>query len=52
MLDREKFPKLLDKYYELSGWSLDNGYPTSAKLQELGLDDVAEELKGLGKIGL
>ena len=43
-IDREKFLKLLDKYYELSGWNLTNGHPTRAKLVELGLDDVADEL--------
>jgi len=45
MLDREKFLKLLDKYYELSGWNLTNGCPTRAKLEELGLGDVADELE-------
>jgi len=46
MLDREKFLKLLDKYYELSGWNLTNGCPTRAKLEELGIGDVADELIG------
>ncbi len=45
MLDRAKFLTLLDKYYELSGWDLTNGYPTRAKLEQLGLSDVADELK-------
>ncbi len=43
MLDREKFGRLLDKYYELSGWDLTNGWPTESKLKELGLDDVTWE---------
>ena len=45
MLDREKFLTLLDKYYELSGWDLSNGYPTRAKLEQLGLSDIADKLK-------
>ena len=44
MLDREKFIKLLEKYYELSGWNVTNGCPTRAKLEELGLDDAANEI--------
>jgi aldehyde:ferredoxin oxidoreductase len=39
-LDRERFLKLLDKYYELSGWDLTSGCPTRARLEELGLGDV------------
>ncbi len=44
ILDREKFLKLLDKYYELSGWDIRTGYPSKSKLYELGLEDVAEEI--------
>jgi aldehyde:ferredoxin oxidoreductase len=47
MLDREKFLTLLDKYYELSGWDTASGWPTRAKLEELGLSDVADELDRL-----
>ena len=46
VLDREKFLRILDKYYELSGWDLTNGLPTRTKLEELGLGDVADELDG------
>ena len=51
VLDREKFLTLLDKYYELSGWDLTNGWPTRARLEELNLADVADELEGVGKLG-
>jgi len=44
VLDREKFMKLLDKYYELSGWNVNKGYPSKAKLEELGIGDVADGL--------
>jgi len=47
MLDRAKFLMLLDKYYELSGWNLAKGYPTRAKLEQLELGDVADELKAV-----
>jgi aldehyde:ferredoxin oxidoreductase len=51
VLDRGKFLKLLDKYYELSGWDISNGYPTRAKLEELKLGDVADELENSAKSG-
>ncbi len=48
MLDRVKFLTLLDAYYELSGWDLESGWPTRARLETLGLGDVADELEGVG----
>ncbi|HMK51684.1 MAG TPA: aldehyde ferredoxin oxidoreductase C-terminal domain-containing protein, partial [Thermodesulfobacteriota bacterium] len=41
--------EMLTQYYELRGWN-QNGIPTEAKLRELGLEKVAEDLKKLGKI--
>jgi aldehyde:ferredoxin oxidoreductase len=43
-LDRQRFSELLDEYYALRGWDPETGRPTRAKLEELGLHDVAEEL--------
>jgi aldehyde:ferredoxin oxidoreductase len=43
-LDRQRFERLLDKYFELRGWDLKTGWPKADKLRELGLSDVAEEL--------
>ena len=43
-LDREKFSSLLDEYYALRGWDKVTGRPTTEKLVELGLSDVAREL--------
>lgn len=43
-LDPEKFLRLLDKYYELSGWDIHTGYPSGKKLYELNLGDVAKEI--------
>ncbi len=47
MLDRERFLTLLDKYYELSGWDLERGWPTRARLEALGLGDVADALESV-----
>jgi aldehyde:ferredoxin oxidoreductase len=51
MLDRERFIPLLDKYYQLSGWDAAHGWPTRAKLDELGLSDIADVLQSEGKLG-
>ena len=40
----------LDHYYEESGWDKTTGWPTRAKLEELGLGDIADELDGIGKL--
>jgi aldehyde:ferredoxin oxidoreductase len=48
-IDRVKFEALKDRYYELRGWDVNTGWPTRAKLEELGLKDVADELAGIGK---
>ena len=47
-LDRAQFARLMDEYYTLRGWDVQTGRPTSAKLQELGLADVAEALAKQG----
>lgn len=41
----EEFNKGLDDFYRLRGWDLKRGWPTEAKLIELGLEDVAADLK-------
>ena len=50
-IDRQKFAKLLDEYYCLRGWDPDSGRPTKAKLEQLGLPEVAKDLakRGLAK---
>lgn len=35
---------MLDEYYELRQWDKETGWPTRAKLEELGLKDAADEL--------
>jgi aldehyde:ferredoxin oxidoreductase len=42
-------PGMLDEYYHYRGYSPD-GLPTAARLKELGLNDVLEELQRLDKV--
>ncbi len=50
MFDADKFKKQLTAFYEYSGWDKVTGWPTRAKLEELGLKDVANELASIGKL--
>ena len=45
---RKTFESMLDEYYELRGWDLKTGLLTEEKLLELGMKDVAEDLKRRG----
>jgi aldehyde:ferredoxin oxidoreductase len=49
-IDKFRFERLKDIYYELRGWDVTTWRPTRAKLEELGLKDVADKLAGLGKL--
>jgi aldehyde:ferredoxin oxidoreductase len=49
-LDRDEFEALKSRYYELIGWDVNTGWPTRAKLEELELKDVADELASAGKL--
>ncbi len=42
---------LLDDFYSACGWHQTTGAPTSAKLRELGLDDVASQLYDISQSG-
>lgn len=44
-IDRSDFEKLKGEYYELRGWDVESGLPREAGLNELGLDDIAADLK-------
>ena len=46
-IDKIKFEALKDRYYKLRGWNIETGWPTREKLEELGLQDVADELSVL-----
>ena len=45
--DRAGLVRLLDAYYALSGWDSIRGCPMRAKLEALGLGDVADQLEAL-----
>lgn len=42
-IDKDKFEKILDKYYELRGWNED-GVPKKETLEKLGMADVAAKM--------
>jgi len=50
VVDREEFEKMKDEYYQIRGWDVATGLQTRAKLEELGLPDVARELHQRGFI--
>jgi aldehyde:ferredoxin oxidoreductase len=41
---------LLDDYYKARAWDVETGFPTKAKLEELGLQKEAGELAKMGKL--
>ncbi|GAH39974.1 unnamed protein product, partial [marine sediment metagenome] len=43
-INKKDFKKAIRLRYELMGWNPDNGIPTPAKLIELGLDWLIEEV--------
>jgi len=51
ILDKKKFLKIMDKYYELRGWNKIKGWPTRTKLEELDLEEIANDLEDIGKLG-
>lgn len=48
--DQEKWDRMVDEYYDVVGWDKGTGVPTRAKLESLGLKDVADELEAMGKL--
>ena len=49
-VDREKWDRMLGEYYDLNGWDKKTGIPTRARLEALGLKDIADELEQMGKL--
>jgi aldehyde:ferredoxin oxidoreductase len=45
LISREDLDKMLDEYYAERGWDVKTGIPARAKLVELGLEYVADDLK-------
>lgn len=48
VVEREKFEQMKDEYYHIRGWDMATGFQKRAKLEELGLGEVAEKLKSEG----
>jgi len=48
--DKQNLRQAVDEYYEQSGWDSTTGWPTKAKLRELDLKDVADDLEKMGKL--
>jgi len=43
-LDRSEFENMKNDYYQLRGWDIDTGFPTRARLHELDLTDIVDDL--------
>jgi len=41
----EQYDRMLNEYYKLRGCELESGTPTRAKLEEVGLKNVADDLR-------
>ena len=50
-IDRREWEPLKDRYYDLLGWDNARGWPTRARLEKLGMKDVADTLQSAGKLG-
>ncbi|MBI4295230.1 MAG: hypothetical protein HY669_03585 [Chloroflexi bacterium] len=50
VLDREQFERMKGEYYNLRGWDVATGLQTRAKLEELGLAEVARDLEQRGLV--
>jgi aldehyde:ferredoxin oxidoreductase len=48
VLDRDEFERMKDEFYQVRGWDVASGLQTRAKLDELGLSDVADDLENVG----
>ena len=44
-IDRDKFEKMLEDYYQMRGWDKETGIPTQERLQALGVSEVAQDME-------
>jgi aldehyde:ferredoxin oxidoreductase len=51
VVDREKFERMKDEYYQLRGWDISTGLQTRSKLEALKLHDAAGDLAQRGLLG-
>lgn len=50
-MDKEKYNKMLDEYYEIHGWDKHTSFPIKKTLVDLGLKEIANDLEKIGKLG-
>jgi aldehyde:ferredoxin oxidoreductase len=50
VVDRAEFERMKGEYYQLRGWDVTTGLQTRAKMEDLGLEDIAEGLEQRGLI--
>jgi aldehyde:ferredoxin oxidoreductase len=50
LCEKENWDKMLDQFYELQGWDRGTGLQTRTSLIELGLKNVAQRLKTVGRL--
>jgi aldehyde:ferredoxin oxidoreductase len=50
-LDRAKVEDFKTRFYKFEGYNPDNGYPTRATLEKMGLKKVADVMQSKGKLG-
>ena len=48
VVDRDQFEKMKGEFYKIRGWDIPSGLQKRAKLEELGLNDVAQTLEREG----
>jgi len=49
-IDKDKYNRMLDEYYDLHGWDRETSYPKRQTLIDLGLEYVADDLAKIGKL--
>jgi aldehyde:ferredoxin oxidoreductase len=47
-INREEWEWLLDGYYDERGWDIERGWPTKARLEALGMKDIANDMVAKG----
>ena len=50
-IDRQGFEEWKTHFFNLEGWNPNNGWPTRATLEGVGLKNVADKLQSAGKLG-
>jgi len=48
VVDRDRFERILNEYYEARGWHVETGLPKPEKLEALGLEDITKDLSRHG----